>query len=79
MSRPKQTQLLEKALTKIKVPRSDITKILMNFDNLKTEIIGGVLAPEKLKKIAQHIIDDSSFREKFMNDSKSAIKLLGIS
>ncbi len=79
MSRPKQTQLLEKALTKIRVPRSDITKILMNFDNLKNDIIGGVLAPEQLKEIAQHIIDDPNFRAKFINDSKSAIKLLGIS
>ena len=78
MSRPKQTQLLEKALTKIRVPRSDITKILMNFDNLKNDVIGGVLAPEKLKEIAQHIINDPTFRAKFIKDSKSAIKLLGI-
>ena len=50
----------------------------MNFDNLKNDIIGGVLAPEQLKEIAQHIINDPNFRAKFLNDSKSAIKLLGI-
>lgn len=78
MSRSKQTQVLEKALAKIKVPRADIAKILMNFDNLKNDIIGGVLAPEQLKDIAQHIIDDPNFRAKFISDSKGAIKLLGI-
>ena len=72
-----QTQLLEKKLVKIRVPRGDITTILSNFDKLAGGIIGGVLAPEKMEKIAQQLIENPSFRKEFIKDFKGAVEKFG--
>ena len=72
-----QTQLLEKKLVKIRVPRGDISTILKNFDKLAGGIIGGILAPEKMEKIAQQLVDNPSFREAFIKDVKGAVEKFG--
>ena len=72
-----QTQLLEQKLTKIRVPRSEISIIIKNFDKLAGGIIGGILAPEKLQKIAQQIIDNPAFRKEFIKDVKGAVEKFG--
>jgi len=84
MSSSEKTQL-ENALTKIRVPRSEISIIIKNFDKLADDIIGGTLARMKevgqkiapMKEIAQKIIDNSGFRDKFIENYKSAVKSLG--
>ena len=84
MSNSEKTEL-ENALTKIRVPRSEISIIIKHFDKLADAIIGGTLARMKsvdqkiapLKAIVQKIIADSGFRDKFIENYTSAVKSLG--
>jgi len=72
-----QTQLLEQKLAKIRVPTSDISIIVKNFDKLAGGIIGGILAPEKMKKIAEEIVTNPTFRKEFIKDFKGAVEKFG--
>ncbi len=80
-----QTQLLEKKLVSIRVPQAEIAIILKNFETLSNDIKGGSLARQTqviqkvdpLEAVAQKIIDDPVFRDKFIENYVGAVKILG--
>ncbi len=84
MSSTERTKL-ENALTKIRIPQSQISLIIKNFEMVANDIIGGRLARLKegsqklapLEQISQKIIADPAFRNQFITDYKAAVKTLG--
>ena len=76
---------LESALNKIRVPQTIITAIIKNFELLAKDISAGRLARGKaisptvdpLKEVAQKLVADPSFRNKFITDYQGAVKPLG--